>query len=565
MTLVRLTVLPACLLLAFVAAPSLRAQTFANPVVGGGADPWAVQWKGQYFYTRTTGSDVRVSRSPWLQSLNSNSRTVWNPPTSTPYGNNIWAPELHRLNDKWYMYVSADDGADANHRMFVLEGDSSDPQGSYTLKGQISIPSNRWAIDGTVMEHGGKNYFIWSGRTSGTTVDIGSSQSLYIAEMSNPWTLTGTRTRISSPTFTWETHGHPVNEGPEILRNPSGDVFLTYSASAFETPEYAIGALKLTGSNPVLAGSWTKLAQPLFDQGNGVEGTGHASFVKSPDGTQDWIVYHARTAPGAPRDVRIQPFTFAADGTPQFGEPIPTGQITPAPSGVPLVTFVPNQSFERGGNGWLDDFHAFGDAGATDNDGTTFSHIAGGDGPRVGYLTVGAAAGDSGIYQDIGPAHAGTYTLSMGLALGDDAAATAALDPATFLLRLERVGLHPGGSANEADKSILGEFAIESSDLLTSDFRYFDLSAGVPESAVGSWLRVAVYAPTDLTANGTPWSVKLDGLSLDWSTPAASDVPEPGTAAAAALLCGSLLLVGRRQRRYAAGDRTGRSRPAARV
>ena len=220
---------------------------------------------------------------------------------STPYGNNIWAPEIHRLNDKWYLYVAADDGADANHRMFVLEGDSADPQGSYTLKGQISTPSNRWAIDGTGIQYGGKNYFIWSGRTSGTSIDIGSSPSLYIAEMSNPWTLTGARTRISSPTFAWETHGHPVNEGPEILQHGS-DVFLTYSASAFETPYYAIGALKLTRTNPLLAGSWTRLAQPLFDQGNGVEGTGHASFVNTPDAAQDWIVYHARTAPDPPRD-----------------------------------------------------------------------------------------------------------------------------------------------------------------------------------------------------------------------------------------------------------------------
>ena len=448
--------------------------------------------------------------------------------------------------------------------MFVLEGDSTDPQGSYTLKGQISIPSNRWAIDGTVMDHGGKNYFVWSGRTSGTTVDIGSSQSLYIAEMSNPWTLTGTRTRISSPTYTWERHGHSVNEGPQLLRNPGGEVFLTYSASGFYTPEYAIGALKLTGSNPLLAASWTKLAQPLFDQGNGVEGTGHASFVKSPDAAQDWIVYHARTAPDAPRDVRIQPFTFGADGVPQFGEPIPTGQVTAAPSGVPLVTFVPNQSFERGGNGWLDDFHAFGDAGAADNDGSQFSHIAGGDGPRVGYLTVGAAAGDSGVYQDVGPAHAGTYTLSVGLALGDDAAAAAALNPATFLLRLERVGLHPGGSADEADKSILGEFAIESSDLLTSEFKYFELSAPVAVSDINAWLRVGMYAPTDLTANATPWSVKLDGLALDWLGAAASDVPEPA-GAMAAFLCGSLLLARHRQRRLPADGRTDITRLAGRA
>ena len=42
--------------------------------------------------------------------------------------------------------------------------------------------SNRWAIDGTVMGHGGKNYFIWSGRTSGTTVDIGEGAQVNVLE-----------------------------------------------------------------------------------------------------------------------------------------------------------------------------------------------------------------------------------------------------------------------------------------------------------------------------------------------------------------------------------------------
>ncbi|MDQ3440443.1 MAG: glycoside hydrolase family 43 protein, partial [Planctomycetota bacterium] len=387
-------------------------NTFTNPVVPRGGDPWAFQFGGQYFYSSTTGGDVKVARSPWLQSLNSNSRQIWNPPTNTAYGNNIWAPEIHRLNDKWYLYVAADDGADANHRMFVLEGDSQDPQGSYTLKGQISVPSNRWAIDGTVFEHGDKDYFIWSGRrySSGGS-DFDNDQSLYIAEMSNPWTLSGSRVAISHPTLSWERNGHPVNEGPQILKNGS-DVFLTYSASGFYTPQYAIGALKLNATNPLSASAWTKHNQPLFDgaSGSGVEGTGHASFVKSPDGTQDWIVYHARTTNDAPRDVRIQPFTFGgANGLPQFGEPLPTGQVTPVPSGVPLVTFIPNLSFERGGTGWLDDFRAFGDAGAIDNDGSRFATIAGGDGPRVGYL----GADNSGIYQDIGPLHAGEYTLSL--------------------------------------------------------------------------------------------------------------------------------------------------------
>lgn len=518
------------------------AQTYTNPIVPRGADPWVFQWGGQYFYTGTSGSDVKVSRSPWLQSLNSNSRQVWDPPSNTPYGNNLWAPEIHRINGKWYLYVAADDGADANHRMYVLEGDSQDPQGSYTLKGQISIPGNRWAIDGTVFQHGDKNYFIWSGRTSSSGGnDSGSSQSLYIAEMVNPWTLSGNRVAISSPQYAWERRGHAVNEAPQILCN-GDDVFLTYSASGFYTPQYAIGALKLTGSNPLLPSAWTKHNQPLFDQGNGVEGTGHASFVLSPDGTEHWMVYHARTNPDAARDVRIQPFTFGSNGLPVFGDPVPTGQPMPTPSGVPLVTFIPNLSFERGGAGWLDDFRAVGTAGAIENDGTRFVHIAGGDGPHIGYLGSSASA----IYQDIGPAHLGEYTLSMGLAISSDEQAAAAASPATFTLRIETVGLHPGGSANEADRIVLGETLIDSSLLSVSTFTYFDVAGLVTdEEEVGRWLRVGLYG--EGAGFGPGWSVKLDYMTLSHVTLAEASVPEP--AATAGLLC--LSLFARRRRKPA--------------
>lgn len=530
-------------------AASVAAQTFTNPVVPRGGDPWATQWKGQYFYTSTTGGDVRIARSPWLQNLSNNSRAVWDPPAGTPYSSEIWAPELHRLDGKWYIYVAADDGADANHRMFVLEGDSQDPQGSYTLKGQISIPDNRWAIDGTVLEHAGKRYFIWSGRRYSTLsgTDTDNDQSLYIAEMVNPWTLTGTRSAISHPTRTWERYGHPVNEGPTILKHGS-DVFLTYSASGFYTPQYAIGALKLTGANPLSITSWTKHTVPLFDQGNGVEGTGHASFVKSPDGTEDWIVYHARTTNDAPRDVRIQPFTWGTDGLPQFGDPVPTGQPIAAPSGVPLVTFIPNLSFERGGAGWLDDFHASGEAGVMDNDGSQFAHIAGGDGPRVGYL--GAGSG-SAIYQDLGPVHAGTYTLSIGLALSSDQLEAAADHPGSFLLRLESIGRFSGGAANEADQALLAETVINSDSINSVSFKYFDVTAIVPDGPlVGSWLRVELLSSGGF---GTSlWQVKLDSMTLSFSAVPSVTVPEPAMGTLAGLMVG-IICVGRRTRFQRAG------------
>jgi len=52
---------------------------------------------------------------------------------------------------------------------------------------------------------------------------------------------------------------------------------------------------------------------------------------------RDWIIFHANSEPkqgcGGHRSPRAQPFTWKADGTPDFGRPLPTGQPLPAPSG----------------------------------------------------------------------------------------------------------------------------------------------------------------------------------------------------------------------------------------
>ena len=499
--------------------------TFTGPLAGG-ADPWVVEWEGQYFYTRTTGGDVRLSRSPYLQDIVSNTRVLWNPPTETPYGHNLWAPELHRVNDKWYMYVAADDGVDANHRMYVLEGNSQDPMGTYSFKGQISIPENRWAIDGTVFEHGDKDYFIWSGRTYGSTSDIGGSQSLYIAEMSNPWTLTGERVRISTPQYSWERHGHAVNEGPQILRN-GDDVFLTYSASGFYTPEYALGLIEFDGDDPLQASSWNKHNQPVFTQGNGVEGTGHASFVKSPDGTEDWMVYHGREEGQDGRKLWIKPFTYGPDGLPDFGEPVAPGEAIAAPSGVPLVTYIPNGAFDRtdvtvnsnaGIATGIESFRTYGNVGVMSNNGRYFDKIEGGDGPQVAYL----GSGYGGMWQNIGLIHEGTYTFSAGFAISEDQLAVAAANPQTFRFFLESVGVRPDGTLDEGDKSILAELELSSTELNTEAFTYFQVDAVVADAdLVGDMLRIWIGRSGQRLDN--LWSVKVDNLDLEHSTA----VPEP--------------------------------------
>src|SRR3546814_18337548 len=65
-------------------------------------------------------------------------RVVWTPPAKGPNAHSIWAPELHRLDGKWYLYYSATASGfqDDKHRaVFVLENSGADPlQGEWIEK-----------------------------------------------------------------------------------------------------------------------------------------------------------------------------------------------------------------------------------------------------------------------------------------------------------------------------------------------------------------------------------------------------------------------------------------------
>jgi GH43 family beta-xylosidase len=305
--------------------------------LGRGADPFVLRHDGYYYLTMTSGSSVSIHRARLLEDIHpdspeSDTVLAWDPPNGTSYAHDVWAPEMFRLDNKWYIYVAASDGVDANHRMHVLERDAVDPFGPFVYKAEIEVPTDRWAIDGTVLEWQGRTYFVWSGWANLS----GGQQNLYIAEMSNPWTLSGDRSLLSTPTFSWERHGLPINEGPQILIH-DGELHIIYSGSGFWTHEYALGRLTYQGTGSLLdRNSWSKALLPVFQQTAEVVGTGHASFTVSPGGDQHWIVYHAHGSPtNAARDVRIQPFNFNADGTPNFGAPISPTHTLAAPSNGP--------------------------------------------------------------------------------------------------------------------------------------------------------------------------------------------------------------------------------------
>mgnify|MGYP002780144220 CR=1 FL=1 len=130
----------------------------------------------------------------------------------------------------------------------------------------------------------------------------------------------------------------PLQEGPEFLQR-GGQTFLVYSTNDSWLPTYQLGMLRLRpGADPLDPASWTKTG-PVFAPANGVLGVGHHTFTTSPDGREDWLVYHAKTSasPGWDRVIRMQRFAWRPDGAPDFGAPAPSGAPLAVPSGEPCA------------------------------------------------------------------------------------------------------------------------------------------------------------------------------------------------------------------------------------
>jgi GH43 family beta-xylosidase len=311
--------------------PPKTQETVTNPVAPVGNDPWVIQKDGWYFYCYSWDGAIRVHKARKLQdAVQFAGQVVWQPEVGKPWSKELWAPELHFLRGRWYIYFAADDGRNENHRMYVLEGETADSQGKYVLRGKLAATPDKWAIDGSVLEYKGQLYFIWSGWEG----DKNGCQNLYIARMKNPVALEGKRAMISTPEHDWERNGKPlINEGPTVLKYKER-AFIIYSASGSWANDYCLGQLTLNGDNPMDPHAWVKKPTPVFVGTQNVISPGHASFTRSPDGTENWIVYHAarKRNAGWDRNTRIQRFTFDTNGNPVFGEPVPEHVAIPAPS-----------------------------------------------------------------------------------------------------------------------------------------------------------------------------------------------------------------------------------------
>lgn len=325
----------------FTTAGPLPRTHFVNPI-GAGQDPWVVrdQNNNRYLWCFSEGDQaISIHTSQNLTSFGEK-HVNWKAPESGPYSKQVWAPELHFLEGRWHIYFAASDGQNKNHLTYVLQSKSEDPLSGYTLHGPLqtgdSDDQNLWAIDMTPLKHGDKLYALWSGWDAPES----DQQFLYIAEMESPIKLASRRVRIcDNLDYPWERtehrpKGRGLNEAPQVLKH-GNRTFVTYSCGASWLPSYKLGLLELTGDNPLEPSSWKKNKGSVFQSTKETYGVGHSCFIKSPDGSEWWHVFHAKQnrEPGWQRSIFIQPFKWSRDNRPLLGRPMPPNNPFPRPAG----------------------------------------------------------------------------------------------------------------------------------------------------------------------------------------------------------------------------------------
>ena len=196
--------------------------------------PWILQRADPYVYRHTDGKYYFTASIPAYDGIvlrcsdtlyglaEAPEKRIWACHERGIMSCHIWAPELHYLDGKWYIYYAGGDKDDIwAIRPYVLECADEDPMtGSWRELGMMQVADGDafsfvdFSLDATVFESGGAHYYVWAEKVS-----VGKKISnLYIARMASPWKLETAQVLLSTPSYDWERVGFWVNEGPFALK-----------------------------------------------------------------------------------------------------------------------------------------------------------------------------------------------------------------------------------------------------------------------------------------------------------------------------------------------------------
>lgn len=309
--------------------------TWTNPLRRM-ADPRIILVDGLYYYVYTTGSVLSVYKAANIpdlaysvgepvwdarkvsEALEGRDEYIW--PSKLMY----YSPEEFGEDAGWYLLFTTYKPHEDEHgntqgddrRSYILKAASSDLQGDWVNPetGEKNIPARfgsdtydwvnntDWTAGQTTFRHGGKNYCLWIEQRGRGTAEF--AQRVYLAEMKNPWTVTGEILELIVPEYDWEREGYgysssqqqwypAVIEGLTPVHNADGDLFVVYAGSGYWTPGYCLGQMTFKGGDILDIANWEKSPTPVFKKNGEVCGVGGPSIITSPDGEDNYLLYHA--------------------------------------------------------------------------------------------------------------------------------------------------------------------------------------------------------------------------------------------------------------------------------
>ena len=206
----------------------------------------------------------------------------------------FWAPEVYRLNGRFYMYFSAEE------HICVAVSDS--PLGPFVQQEKKPMIADEKCIDNTLfIDDDGRAYMYFDRFNDGLNI--------WVVEMEDDYVTMKKETmrpciHVSQP---WEEVWPRVNEGCFVIER-NGTYYMVYSANSYESPSYGIGCA--TAGSPL--GPWTKYGHnPLLQNPGELVGVGHSALFCDEEGRLK-IVFHAHKSREAihPREMYISDVRF---------------------------------------------------------------------------------------------------------------------------------------------------------------------------------------------------------------------------------------------------------------
>ena len=305
--------------------------TYSNPLPVAFGDPFILPASNGKYYMYGTGG---VKKG--FAAYSSDNLVDWHFEGEVYSGNqpntwtekNYWAPEVYEVDDKYYMFFSADWKVNPTNELenFLIGVAVSDsPTGPFIdMSDEPLFNPGYPIIDANILQHGGKTYLYYSrvcykNPVESEIADWAREQNMfdeieeswvYGVELSNDFTtvigepvlLLQPPQTMRDPQTEWESRSVTSGEVNRRWTEGSfafehdGKIYMMYSANYFGGEHYAVGYA--TSDNPL--GPFVKASNnPVLEkntaEGGDVTGTGHNMVFRSRDGEKLYCVYHGRT------------------------------------------------------------------------------------------------------------------------------------------------------------------------------------------------------------------------------------------------------------------------------